>query len=69
MIAVLDERHVTRGYDPYNSADQPWVLAAMNARRRRDKETDAMIRIGMKIALIRLYGERARCLEARRKFP
>lgn len=31
MIAKLDERHVSRGYDPYNSADQPHVMRAQRA--------------------------------------
>lgn len=38
MIArFVDERSVirSRGYDPYNSADMPLVLAACNAKRAR----------------------------------
>lgn len=33
MISTLDERHIARGYDPYNSADQPWVLQLVNYKR------------------------------------
>ena len=48
MISVLDERHIARGYDPYNSADQPHMIAAVNARRV-DALTDRMIRRGMQL--------------------
>lgn len=34
MIATLDDRHIARGYDPYNSADQPWVMQLVNIKRR-----------------------------------
>lgn len=34
MIARhADERHIARGYDPYNSADQPWVMQLSHLKR------------------------------------
>jgi len=64
MISVLDERHIARGYDPYNSADQPWALQLLNLKREvkrlttptplemlsvwRDHEIDEKIRRGLK---------------------
>jgi len=37
VIAVVDERHVARGYDPYNSADQPHIISARNLKRDMDR--------------------------------
>ena len=39
MISVLDERHIARGYDPYNSADQPWVMQLTNIKRKVKEAT------------------------------
>ena len=36
MIATLDERHIARGYDPYNSADQPHVITSVNKKFARN---------------------------------
>ena len=47
MIArCVDERHVSRGYDPYNSADQVHLIAARN-EKKLDRATDLMIRRGL----------------------
>jgi len=54
VIAVVDERHVARGYDPYNSADQPWALMLTNLKLRlrrcdlTDVECDDLLRKGMR---------------------
>jgi hypothetical protein len=54
MIASVDERHIGRGYDPYNSADQPWVLMLTNLKLRlkrcdlTDEQCDALMRKGMR---------------------
>ena len=51
MIArVVDERHVSRGYDPYNSAERLENRAALTSRRL-DRATDVMIRRGMNYLL------------------
>lgn len=39
MSARVDERHIARGYDPYNSADQPHVMAASNLKRADERTT------------------------------
>jgi hypothetical protein len=48
VIASVDERHIGRGYDPYNSADQPHVIADVN-QKMIDRATDAMIRRGIAV--------------------
>lgn len=32
---TVDERHVSRGYDPYNSADRLWIAYLVNERNVR----------------------------------
>lgn len=41
MIARVDERHVARGYDPYNSADQPHALRARKLKKLRFQIAEA----------------------------
>lgn len=47
MIARVNEAHVSRGYDPYNSADQPRVLAEMSVKRFNAR-IDGIARRGFK---------------------
>jgi hypothetical protein len=54
MIARVNETHIGRGYDPYNSADQPWALMLTNLKLRlkrcdlTDEQCDALMRKGMR---------------------
>ena len=47
MIARVNESHVGRGYDPYNSADQPYILAELSVKRYNSM-VDSMMRRGFK---------------------
>ena len=50
MIArVVDERHVSRGYDPYNSADQPHWLRQRTIAKACDEYVDELIRKGFRV--------------------
>jgi hypothetical protein len=46
VIASVDERHIGRGYDPYNSADQPWVLQLSRLKKDMQRAEQGLPPLG-----------------------